>query len=105
MNYIEYMKDGNKTSNPQYIPGFKQIQPFKRYLIKPNESAVVPQGMYIRDFKFNTGFLSKAQACEYLNISRSTFDKMIKEGKIPKGKKRQGFKELSWTKEQLNYIK
>jgi excisionase family DNA binding protein len=38
--------------------------------------------------KFNTGFLSKAQACEYLNISRSTFDKMIKEGKIPKGKKR-----------------
>lgn len=55
--------------------------------------------------EFNTGFLSKAQACEYLNISRSTFDKMIKEGKIPKGKKRQGFKELSWTKEQLNFIK
>lgn len=52
--------------------------------------------------EFNTSFLSKAQACEYLNISRSTFDKMIKEGKIPKGKKRQGFKELSWTKEQLN---
>ena len=54
---------------------------------------------------FNTRFLSKAQACEYLNISRSTFDKMIKEGKIPKGKKRQGFKELSWTKEQLNFVK
>lgn len=33
------------------------------------------------------------------------FDKMIKEGKIPKGKKRQGFKELSWTKEQLNNYK
>ena len=53
MNYIEYMKDGSKTSNPQYIPGFKQIQSFRRYLIKPNEPAVVPQGMYVRDFKFN----------------------------------------------------
>lgn len=53
MNYIEYMKDGNKTSDPQYIPGFKQTQPFRRYLIKPSEPAIVPQGMYVRDFKFN----------------------------------------------------
>ena len=55
--------------------------------------------------EFNGSVLSKSQACDYLGISRSTFDKMIKEGKIPKGKKRQGFKELSWTKEQLNFIK
>ena len=54
MNYIEYMKDGNKTSDPQYIPGFKQIQPFRRYLIKPSELAIVPQGMYRRNFKFNS---------------------------------------------------
>lgn len=54
MNYIEYMEDGNKIINPQYIPGFIQIQPFKRYLIKPNESATVPQGMYRRNFKFNS---------------------------------------------------
>ena len=47
------MKDGNKTSDPQYIPGFKQTQPFRRYLIKPSEPAIVPQGMYVRDFKFN----------------------------------------------------
>lgn len=45
--------------------------------------------------------LSKAQACDYLNISRSTFDKLVKEGKLPKGKKRMGFKELSWRKEEL----
>ena len=45
--------------------------------------------------------LSKAQACDYLNISRSTFDKLVKEGKLPKGKKRLGFKELSWRKEEL----
>ena len=53
MNYIEYMKEGSKTTDPQYIPGFKQIQPFKRYLIKPDYPALVPQGMYIRNFKFN----------------------------------------------------
>lgn len=55
--------------------------------------------------EFNTEHLSKAQACDYLNISRSTFDKMVREGKIPKGHKRMGFKELSWTKEQLNKVK
>lgn len=46
--------------------------------------------------------LSKAQACDYLKISRSTFDKLIRDGVLPKGRKRLGFKELSWTKEQLN---
>ena len=55
--------------------------------------------------EFNGSILSKAQACNYLGISRSTFDKMVKEGKIPRGKRRMGFKELSWTKEQLNFIK
>ena len=54
MNYIEYMEDGNKINTPQYIPGFKQIQPFRRYWIKPSEPAVVPQGMYVRNFKFNS---------------------------------------------------
>jgi hypothetical protein len=48
------MKSGSKIEDPQYIPGFKQIQPFRRYLIKPNEPAVVPQGIYVRNFKFNT---------------------------------------------------
>ena len=38
----------------------------------------------------------------YLDVSRSTFDKLVKDGKLPKGQKKMGFKELSWTKEQLN---
>ena len=38
--------------------------------------------------------LSKAQACEYLNLSRSRFDSLIREGRIPRGKKVKGFKEL-----------
>ena len=46
----------------------------------------------------NTRLLSKEQACNYLNMSRSTFDTQIRNGIIPKGQKRLGFKELSWTK-------
>ena len=38
---------------------------------------------------------SKYQACKYLHISRATFDNYVKDGKLPKGKKEQGFKELS----------
>lgn len=30
--------------------------------------------------------ISKYAACEYLNISRATFDNYVREGKIPKGK-------------------
>lgn len=55
--------------------------------------------------QFNTNRLSKAQACEYLGISRSTFDDRVKRGLIPVGQKVQGFKELSWSKEQLSSIK
>lgn len=46
--------------------------------------------------------LSKEQACNYLNISRSTFDNYVKIGKLPKGKKQVGFKELSWSKWELD---
>ena len=39
--------------------------------------------------------MSTYQACKYLHISRATFDNYVRDGKIPKGKKEQGFKELS----------
>lgn len=55
----------------------------------------------IRRFTDKTERLSKYQACKLLNISRATFDNYIKEGKIPKGVKQQGFKELSWNKKEL----
>ena len=45
--------------------------------------------------------LSKEQACSYLNLSRSRFDDLVREGKIPKGKKRRGFKELVWFEDEL----
>lgn len=45
--------------------------------------------------------LSKDQACSYLNLSRSRFDELVKLGKLPKGRKRRGFKELVWRKNEL----
>ena len=50
--------------------------------------------------------MSKEQACSYLNISRSKFDSLVGEGKLPKGRKRRGFKELVFYKDELDtYIK
>ena len=45
--------------------------------------------------------LSKDQACSYLNMSRSKFDSLVLNGKLPKGIKRRGFKELIWYKDEL----
>lgn len=45
--------------------------------------------------------ISKETACEFLNISRATFDLQVKLGNIPKGRKRRGFKELVWYKDEL----
>ncbi len=55
--------------------------------------------------QFDTARLSKAQACDYLGISRSTFDDRVRRGILPKGQKIQGFKELSWLKEELDAAK
>lgn len=50
--------------------------------------------------------MSKYQAYTYLNISRATFDNLVRDGKLPQGKKVAGFKELMWEKKDLNkYIK
>lgn len=46
--------------------------------------------------------LSKEESCSYLNLPRSTFDTYVRYGWIPKGKKKRGFKELSWNKYDLD---
>ena len=35
-------------------------------------------------------------------LSRATFDNYVREGKLPKGKHEIGFKELSWSKKDLD---
>lgn len=59
----------------------------------------------IKTLTDKTQRLSKYKACEYLNVSRATFDNYVREGKLPKGKKVAGFNELSWTKKELDEYK
>lgn len=50
--------------------------------------------------------ISKYQAYTYLNISRATFDRLVQEGRLPKGKKIVGFKELFWDERKIkDYLK
>lgn len=49
--------------------------------------------------------LSKYQAMQYLNVSRATFDNLVREGKLPQGSRQAGFKEKFWKKSEiLQYI-
>lgn len=49
--------------------------------------------------------LSKYQAMQYLNVSRATFDNLVREGKLPQGTRQVGFKEKFWKKSEiLQYI-
>lgn len=46
--------------------------------------------------------MSKEDACIYLNLSRSRFDDLVREGRLPKGRKRRGFRELIYYKDELD---
>lgn len=48
--------------------------------------------------------MSKYQAYTYLNISRAKFDNLVKEGIIPEGIKKPGFKEKFYYKKDLNKL-
>lgn len=56
----------------------------------------------IKEFTDKDRRLSKYQACQYLNISRATFDNYVRAGKLPRGKHEAGFKELSYSKKDLD---
>ena len=47
--------------------------------------------------------MSKEDACIYLNVSRSKFDDLVREGRIPRGRKRRGFKELIFFRDELDH--
>lgn len=56
----------------------------------------------LKSYTDKTERMSKYNACLYLNCSRATFDNYVKDGKLPKGKHDIGFKELSWSKKDLD---
>lgn len=59
----------------------------------------------LRDYTNKGEGMSKYSACQYLNISRATFDNLVKEGKIPAGKHVIGFKEKRWYEKDLKNAK
>lgn len=46
--------------------------------------------------------LSKEQAALHLNMSTSQFDKYIREGYFPKGRKKLGWKEKVWYEDEID---
>ena len=46
--------------------------------------------------------MSKDEAYSYLNLSRSRFDELVRLKQLPKGRKRRGFKELVWFRDELD---
>ena len=46
--------------------------------------------------------MSKEQACKYINLQRSRFDDLVREGRIPKGRKTLGRTGLTWFKDELD---
>ena len=49
--------------------------------------------------------MSRETASIYLNISYNKFGVYVEEGKLPKGRKRSGWKELAWYKDELDRCK
>lgn len=66
------------------------------------ESEAIELVKVIQSYTDKTQKLSKYQACRYLNMSRATFDNYVREGLLPRGNKEVGFKELFWTKKDLD---
>ena len=45
--------------------------------------------------------ISKEEARIGLDVSRATFDNLVAENKLPKGRKESGFKELKWYIDEI----
>ncbi len=58
----------------------------------------------LRKYTHKDEGMSKYSACQYLNISRAKFDNIVREGKLPQGKKVIGFKEKRWYKKDLDKL-
>lgn len=56
----------------------------------------------LRSYTDKTEKMSKYKACQYLNVSRATFDNYVREGRLPKGIHEAGFKEKFWIKKDLD---
>ena len=47
--------------------------------------------------------MTKEEVCDYLNLSRSRFDDLVREGKLPRGKKVKHKNNLVWYKDEVMF--
>ena len=66
------------------------------------ENEAIELAKVLQSYTDKTIKMSKYQACQYLNVSRATFDNYVREGNLPRGKKEAGFKELFWIQKDLD---
>ena len=53
-----------------------------------------------------TAWRNITEACDYItHITPQTFRKYVREGRIPKGRKRRGYHEPLWSKEEIEGFK
>lgn len=45
--------------------------------------------------------MTKEEVCEHLNLSRSRFDDLVREGKLPRGRKIKHKNNLVWYKDEI----
>ena len=69
------------------------------------ENEAMELAKVLQSYTDKTVKMIKYQACQYLNVSRATFDNYVREGKLPRGKKEAGFKELFYTQKDLDEFK
>lgn len=69
-----------------------------------NESEQMEIAKFLKAFNSREKMMSKYQAFTYLNMSRAQFDNLVREGKIPRGIKESGFKELRWKLSDIQRI-
>lgn len=60
---------------------------------------------FLKRFNLRDRMISKYQAYTYLNLRRAQFDNLVRDGKLPKGKKVEGFKELQWSLKEIKDAK
>ena len=66
-----------------------------------DEEDAIKVAKFLRETVRTDTPMIKYQAYTYLGISRAKFDNLVREGKIPRGRKMSGFKELMWLKKDL----
>ena len=66
-----------------------------------DEEDVIKVAKFLRETVRTDIPMSKYQAYIYLGISRAKFDNLVREGKLPEGRKLPGFKEKIWLKKDL----